>query len=169
MNKEFKESLIATVISGLGFAFVLASPSRDSTTNWTLLLGLFGNLVMHGINSVLLWIKSIRDFQPYFFMIKIMNFIFIILSIIGMLLGKFLATWSLFWFFPFGYYVLISFTIIYTLYYNLGQLYTVYLIIRRDAARRVRCLKCQLMLSPRWSYCPICGTSKEIEEPKLQI
>ncbi len=161
MSKEFNESLIATIISGLGFIFVLVSPGRDVIANWTLLLGLAGNLIMHGINSILLWIRSLRDFQAYFFMIKIINFAFIVLAIIGMLLGKYLAIWSPFWFFPFGYYVFIAFAIIYTLYFDLGQLYTIYLLIRIDAARKSRCLNCQFVLNPKWSYCPICGTVKK--------
>ena len=162
MTKEFNESLIATFISGLGFVFVLLSPGRDPVANWTLLFGLAGNLVMHGINSILLWIRSLRDFQPYFFMIKMINFVFIILAAIGMLVGKFLALWSPFWFFPFGYYVFISFVIIYTLYFNLGQLYTVYLLIRKDSAKQYRCVKCKLSLNSKWDFCPICGTPKEI-------
>ena len=128
MAKDFNESLVATIISGAGFIMVLLSPGRDLIANWTLLLGLFGNFVLHALNSVFLWIRSIKDFQALIFAIKIVNFAFIVLAILGMLLGKFLARWSPFWFFPFGYYVFISFTIIYALYHDLGQLWKVYML-----------------------------------------
>lgn len=128
MAKDFNDSLVATIISGAGFIMVLISPGRDFIANWTLLLGLFGNFVLHALNSILLWIRSIKDFQGFIFAIKIVNFAFIVLAILGMLLGKFLASWSPFWFFPFGYYVFISFTIIYALYHDLDQLRTVYLL-----------------------------------------
>ena len=116
LAKDFNDSLLATIISGAGFIMVLLSPGRDFIANWTLLLGLFGNFLLHALNSILLSIKSIKDFQGFIFAIKIINFVFIVLAILGMLLGKFLASWSPFWFFPFGYYVFISFAIIYTLY-----------------------------------------------------
>ncbi|MFV2015479.1 MAG: hypothetical protein ACC656_08640, partial [Candidatus Heimdallarchaeota archaeon] len=117
MGKDFNDSLVATIISGTGFILVLFSPGRDLFANWTLLFGLFGNLLLHALNSVLLKIRSFKDYQGIIYAIKIINFAFIIFAILGMLLGKFLATWSPFWFFPFGYYVFIAFTIIYTLYH----------------------------------------------------
>lgn len=129
MGKDFNESLVATIISGAGFVMVLLSPGRDFIADWTLLLGLSGNFVLHALNSILLWIRPTKDFQGFIFAIKIVNFVFIVLAILGMLLGKFLATWSPFWFFRlFPYYVFISFTIIYTLFYDLEQLRKVYLL-----------------------------------------
>lgn len=128
MGKDFNDSLIATVVSGLGFLMILLSPGRDLFATLTLLLGLLGNFILHALNSILLWIRSIKDFQGFIFAIKIFNFVFIILAIVGMLIGKFLATWSPFWFFPFGYYIFISFTIIYTLYHDIGQLQKVYML-----------------------------------------
>ena len=43
-----------------------------------------------------------------------------------MAIGKFLATWSPFWFLPFGYYLFIAFTLTYLLFYELTNMYTLY-------------------------------------------
>ncbi|MHA2029919.1 MAG: zinc ribbon domain-containing protein [Candidatus Kariarchaeaceae archaeon] len=157
MSKDFNASVLAMGISGMGFILILLSPGRNFFANWTLLFGLLGNVIMHAINSILLRIRSIRDFQGFIFAIKIVNFIFIILAIIGMLFGKFLATWSPFWFFPFGYYVFISFTIIYTLYFDMGQLYKVYLQVSSNPNPVYKCPDCNLLLKSSWIFCPNCG------------